>query len=217
MFRPPLAARTIRRRAAGTTRRRAARRCGFTLVEALAALTVVGICALPLLMGLSASIDTTTLSSEQTIAQGIAQQLLDEIAGQRYAGNEGGTTLGPTAWEQGGTARERFDDLDDYHGYSATPPCDAFGQPLGADDGVGGRRPTAMQLPDRFLNRWRQQVSVQYVTEANPLVVSVGGVATGLKAVTVTISYDDPTVGWRELARARRVFAAVPPPATAGS
>jgi prepilin-type N-terminal cleavage/methylation domain-containing protein len=189
------------------------RRHGFTLIEALVATTVLAMCGAAVLLGMSVSLQTTTASVEETLALGLAAQLMDEIAGARYhdsGGSPTGLPLGPTAAETAAAGRQLFDSIDDYHGYSSKPPVDIWGVPLGADDGASGPRHALLQLPSAHLARWRQSVSVSYVAIANPSVDLPSGVTSDYRAVQVAIYYDDPETGERELARLRRVFANVP-------
>ena len=189
------------------------RRHAFTLIEALMATTVLAMCGAAVLLGMSVSLQTTTASVEETLALGLAGQLMDEIAGTRYhdaGGSPTGLPLGPNAAETAAAGRQLFDAIDDYHGYTAKPPVDIWGVPLGADDGAGGPRHALLKLSSTHLARWRQSVTVSYVAIANPTVDLPSGVTSDYRAVQVAIFYDDPETGERELARLRRVFANVP-------
>src|SRR5438105_13124017 len=93
---------------------------GFSLIEALLALTITAMAGAVLLLSVDTSLDTTTQAVERTIADGIAQQLLDEILTKRYVGaGESAltTTLAPTTTEQVGGGTITFDDIDDYNGF----------------------------------------------------------------------------------------------------
>ena len=80
---------------------------------------------------------TTSESLEQTIASGMARQIVDEVLGARY--KEAGTSpyqypLTANSWELQGTGRERFDDTDDFNGFRAQPAEDLWGLELGQGD-----------------------------------------------------------------------------------
>lgn len=61
--------------------RRKPRLRGFTLIEATVALTITAVAASALLLGVTSSLHTTSDCLEQTIAAGMAQQVLDEVVG----------------------------------------------------------------------------------------------------------------------------------------
>ena len=106
---------------------------------------------------------------DQAIAQGIADQLADEIAGKRYVGRRRrpvSNALGPYAYETAGINRSRYDDIDDFNGYTAKPVCDDWGVMLGLDDGQGGQRQPNFQISPTFFN-WRLTVSVFYLNPNN--------------------------------------------------
>src|SRR5690348_9785981 len=104
---------------------------GFSLIEALIALSITSLAGAVLLLSVQSSLDTTIDAVDQTIADGIAQQTLDEILTKRYVGpteSATATTLGPSTSEllSGGTAY--FDDADDYNGYTAIPIKGWYGE-----------------------------------------------------------------------------------------
>ena len=61
------------------------RRAGFTLVEAVVSTAIVTMAGSALLLGVASAIDATDIVLEQALAEGMAQQLMDEIAGRQYA------------------------------------------------------------------------------------------------------------------------------------
>ncbi|NQT38753.1 MAG: type II secretion system protein [Planctomycetes bacterium] len=189
-------------------------RAAFTLIEALVAVSITAIAGTVLLLGTTSSLQATDDSLRRTIALGLAEQLLDEVLGARYM--EYGTSPYPTSLSPGGDeaatgTRELFDDVDDYNGVLAQPPEDPWGVPLGTEGTAGAQRHPNFQLPPEFFDRWRQEVSVYYVSEsdlATPLAV---GQTSDYRAVDVRIVRDDPQRGVQELARLRRVVSYVPP------
>ncbi len=192
-------------------------RSGFTLVEAMVSTSIMVISGSALLLGVSSALQTTTYSLDQTIALGMAEQLMDEIAGTRYAYpasefNQSPALFGPDSTESLGQGRERYDDLDDFHEFTAGPPQDLWGMPLGADDGEGDTRHPDFQIPMTYFQYWRQEVRVYYVDDNNPAVEVVAAPWSNLRAVEVNIYYDDPIQGSRPLANLRRIFAYVPEP-----
>lgn len=190
-------------------------RRGFTLAEALVAIAVAAIAASALLLGTYASLQNAQEAWKRTVAAGMAQQLMDEIVGNRYcavASNPYETNLGRSSWEAAGTGRERYNDIDDYNGIRTQPPTDLWGVRLGMDNGQGGVRHPACQAPTGLFDRWRQEVDVYYVSETNPTQRLGPGQVSNMRAVEVRIMENDPQRGWRQLARLRRIVAYVPPP-----
>lgn len=186
----------------------------FTLVEVTITIAIAAIAGSALLLGATASIQTTDEAMQRTIADGIARQLIDEILGNRYAApGTGGhdVTLGPSAWESSGSGRERYNDIDDYNAVRIAPPEDPYGIALGKDDGEGGLRHLNFQAPADFLENWRQEVDVYYVRESDLTTRLPLGQTTDYRVVEVRVYRNDPTGGDRELARLRRVIAYVPP------
>jgi len=186
---------------------------GFTLVEALAAITVTAIAGSVLLLGFSSAANATQDAVQETIAQGIADQLADEVVGGRYMAV--GTTpyqvsLGPSAWERSAGTRERFDDVDDFHGITAQPPEDPWGVALGIDDQSGGERHPAFRIAEGYLDRWREEIRVYYVDPTDLTTPLRPGLVSDYRAVEVAVFRDRPDGGSRELARVRRVVAYVP-------
>jgi len=193
--------------------RRRSERAAFTLLEAMFSLALTAIAGSALLLGTTASINATHDAVDQAAAQGLAQQLLDEIAGRRYCHDTNAyeSSLGPSAFEAAGTARERYNDIDDYHGHTSTPPKDCWGVRLGSDNGVGGTRYATLCAPSTAMAHWRQRVQVYYVDNAD-LTQRLSSGTSNYRAIEVEIFDDDPVRGSRPLASVRRVVACIPSP-----
>lgn len=193
--------------------RSTARRRAFTLVEALVSTAITAVASAAVLLGIANSIDATDANLQQTLAIGMAQQLMDEIAAQRYmeaGGDPYATTLGPDSGEFVGPGRSQFDDIDDYNGYRCQPPTDRFGIALGQDDGQGGVRSAGFQARGGYFSRWHQLVDVYYVDNANPSLALPAGSTSNYRAVRVMILVDDAVRGPLARAQLTRVFAYVP-------
>lgn len=191
---------------------RRSRRAGFTLIEAMVAISLASIAAAALLLGTSASLQATDDSLRRTIAQGMAQQLMDEVVGCRYVAVGAGpyqTVLCPSAAEAAADGRS-YDDIDDFNGFRGQPPTDHFGITLGADDGSGGLRDPAFQCRNGFFDNWRQEIDVYYVNPADPTTPLTAGQTSDYRVVEVRIIYVDPQRGDRELANIKQVVAYVP-------
>lgn len=186
---------------------------GFTLVEAMVALSITAIAATALLLGVESSLQTSSDALEQTIAAGMAQQLADEVLGARYAAPETGpyqSELCPSSWEAAGDGRERFNDTDDYNDFRAQPAEARWGVPLGRGDGLGGLRHPNFQIRPDYFAGWRQEIDVYYVSETDQSVRLPAGQASNYRAVEVHIIHQDTGGGERDLYRLRRVYAYVP-------
>jgi len=193
------------------------RRCqrGFSLAESLVAITLTSIAGGAILLGLAGAAQTTRDVMDRATATGIAAQLIDEALGGRYAAVGAGAYqvgLGPNTWETQGSGRERYDDVDDFHGVASQPPKDEYGVALGLGDDAGGQRHPSFRLPSSYFSQWREEVEVYYVSEANPTVRLTGSNTSNLRAVEVRIYRTDGNRGRELLDTVRRVVAYVPAP-----
>ncbi len=187
---------------------------GFTLVEALVSITIAAIAGSVLLLGVNSSLQATGESLQQTIADGLAEQLMDEVLGGRYVavGEDGyQTSFSASSYESSGSHRERYDDIDDYNGIRRLAPVDAWRIALGKDDGEGGVRHANFQVTNPILEDWRQEVDVYYVDESDLSTPLPFGQTSDYRIVEVRIVRVDPDRGNRQLAILRRVVAYVPP------
>lgn len=182
-----------------------ARRRGFTLVESLIAVSLTTLAGGALLTTIGSTVQISTDSTYTVIAQGIADQLMDEVASVKFPRTTGAITMG--------TGRSGFDDLDDYNGWNASPPQTRDGMTLGTERMTVGSlttaRPTNFQPDPRFVSRFRQQVSVEKIAEVSGGAWVVVTSATSLRRVTVTISYTDARNQTKVLAVQTRVFSDV--------
>ncbi len=190
------------------------RKRGFTLIEALVAICLAALAGSALLLGTTSSIYSTDDALRQTIANGMAQQLMDEAVGCRYmdlGGSPYQTTLGPDAAETVGGTRKLYDDTGDFNGFRSQPPTDLYGATLGTDDGQGGQRNAAFQCRAGFFQNWQQEIDVYYVSDTDLATPLPAGQTSDYRAVEVHIIYNDPASGSRELVQLRRIVAYVAP------
>ncbi len=144
---------------------------GFTLVEALVCISLTAVAGSVLLAGIGSSLNTTTEVLHETIAMGMAEQLMDEVLGCRHrdAAAALNDALGPESGEaaknvEGVDLRTGFDDIDDFDGFRSMPPTDRWGDVLGKGDGRDGdERPWVGQASSSLFDGWRQEVDVQRV------------------------------------------------------
>jgi hypothetical protein len=95
---------------------------------------------------------------------------MTEILQHSYEDPDGSPVFGPEAGETGGT-RAAYDDVDDYDGWTATPPQQRDGTAI--PKGAG----------------WTREVAVDWVQSNN---LTLGSMTdTGVKRITVTVKYND--------------------------
>lgn len=185
----------------------------FTLVEALLATSITAMVGAAVLLGIAGAIEATDAGLRQSLAVGMAQQLMDEISCQLYmeAGdNPRNPILQSEAGESAGPGRSQYDDLDDYNGLSIQPPQDRWGISLGADDGQGGQRHPNFKARPNFWNGYRQVVDVKYVSEGNLSTPLMAGLASDYRSVTVQVLVDDAVRGPQPAAQLKRIFTYAP-------
>lgn len=183
-------------------------RHGFTMVEAAVAIALTAVAGAAVLVGVTSSIDATSDVVHQTLADGMANQLVDEVVGTVYAAPGSGARqvgLGPNSWETAGAGRSRFNDIDDFNGILTQPPTDPSGIVLGNDDGLGGTRHANLVAPANFYSRWRQNVAVYYVSATNFSQRLTGSNTSDYRCVDVKIDYNDPVRGWQTVSQVRRI------------
>ncbi len=144
---------------------------GFTLLEALLSLVLVGMVVVAALSALGSALAIEQLVAERGHGLGICRQLMAEILRQPYADPDGGPlVLGPDASEVGDGSRALWDDVDDYDGWSASPPQDKDGT-------VAGNRAG-----------WTRIVAVVWVDPTDPS--QTVGSDQGAKWISVTVTRD---------------------------
>jgi prepilin-type N-terminal cleavage/methylation domain-containing protein len=145
----------------------AACRRGFSLAEVVVSTLLVGIVLVAAMNSLGATIRGRTSTGDAARAAQFAQQLMSEIIAKSYI--DGGILplMGPELGESTAN-RTAFDDVDDYHNWTASPLQDADGNVLPNSTG------------------WRHSVTVEYVNPANPANTTL--LDNGLKRITITIT-----------------------------
>lgn len=132
---------------------------------------VVGLMLVAALNTVGASRVTQTRNAEQSLGPMLAEDLMTEILSQAY--EEPVDTPGFGRESESGGDRADWDDVDDYDGWSASPPQ--------TKDGT--------DIPD--LDGWGRSVIVQWVT---PTMLNVVGANTDVKRIDVTVTHMDRVV-----------------------
>lgn len=143
-------------------------RRGITMAETIVSTLLVGMVLVGTIQVVGPTVRSGTVMADKVIASNLARELSDEIA-TKYFKSTVEDDLDFIGTESGGS-RRYFDDIDDYHGMSNTPP----------------------ELSDESklasLVGWTRTVKVSHADLNNPSVDS--GTYTGLKRVTVTVQKD---------------------------
>jgi type II secretory pathway pseudopilin PulG len=189
------------------------RRAGFSLIEALIALSITSMAGAVLLLSVQSSLESTIEAVQRTIADGVAQQTMDEITTKRFVGpseNPLTSVLGPLTSEILNDATALFDDADDYAGYIAQPIKGTFGEVLGTGDDNGNLRLQNFRVRSDYFQNWRVRVEVYFVDPNDHTVRSAS--PTNFRAVDVHVELMRSNGAAVPLSTRRRVFAYVPPP-----
>ena len=189
-------------------------RRGFSLVEALVALTITTLAGSVMLLAIESCLSSTTDAVDRMIADGLATQLLDEISVHRYMapGDSPLSISGPNATEAAGNGRERFNDMDDLKNFAAQPAEGIWGERLGIGNDSGGARNSNFCIPTTQFTNWRQRVEIYFVSPTNHSQRLTGSSTSYYRAVEVTIEFVKADGGVIPLAKRRRVYAYLPPP-----
>ncbi len=139
----------------------------MTLIEAVMSTLIVGVMLVAALSSVSSSARAGLGQRDRCRAPNLARQLLAEILQTAYAEPDDTPAFGPEGPESA-DARTVWDDVDDYHGWSACPPVHPDGSPVATADG------------------WTREVTVEYVRPDDP--ATPAGSDAGLKRITVTVT-----------------------------
>lgn len=176
------------------------------MAESLMAMTVAVISGTALLTSVGAAIQSSTETLNSSLALGLAEQFMDEVSATRFP-------VATNVALPSNSVRALFDDMDDFSGYSQSPPVDRNGYALGTE-GPGSLPPALrvvwMQPEPSFFTGFTQQVVVERLLP-NGTGWTVVTQHTNYRRVTVTITYTDPRGQTKTLAQLVRIFAYAPP------
>ncbi len=148
---------------------------GFTLVEAVLSLVIVSVMLVAVLSTVGASRLSQYRTSQYSRGQLLAEALMAEILPQDYLDPNDTPVFGTESGESTST-RADFDDVDDYHGWSSSPPVAKDGTELAG------------------LSGWQRSVTVQWVNPAD--ITQAQGSESNAKRVIVTVSCNNKQVGY---------------------
>ena len=148
-------------------KRPAYRTRAFTLVESVISLVIVGVMLVAALNTVGASRLSQYKTSTRAQGRLLAESLLAEIFTQPYADPNGAVLFGVEVGENDAT-RDAFDDVDDYHTWTSSPPTEKTGTQMSSWAG------------------WQRTVTVEWVDPADPALVQ--GTESLAKRITVKVS-----------------------------
>jgi len=159
------------------------RRNAFTMIEVVMATLLVGLLLVAAMNTLGAATRGQLTNGERGRASLLAGDLMAEILTQAYRDPEGGVGIGPDTGE-GTTTRADFDDVDDYDGWTRSPPEDANGAAL-----VSGSGLTRSVTVDCVSATNLTQV-VSFNAGAKRIIVTVQGGGATLATLTAVVTDD---------------------------
>lgn len=180
-------------------------RGGVTAIESLLAIAIVSIAGGAMLASLASAVRSSREIALMTVARGLADQLLEEVAASPVPTQAATTTpAGP---------RMNFTTIDHFNGWSASPPQDRYGRVLGTEgmalSGSSSVRQAEMHADMTLLSKFRRSIAIEKV-------LPIGGTWTTttseslFRRVTVRVEFADGE-RQRELAVASRIVAYVAP------
>jgi prepilin-type N-terminal cleavage/methylation domain-containing protein len=165
-----------------TNRRNNAARCGFTLIEAMIAMLIIGLTIAALVASTGAFSRTNAAGIDLSTAEFLIEEIRELTASLPVVDPQtGAATFGPEAGE---TSLAQCDDLDDFNGASYSPPIDI-------------NRAVLASFPN-----FTQQIQVRNVAVNNFSTV-VANHSTNFYRVTVTILMNGSAINSATWIRAR--------------
>ncbi len=156
------------------TTRKPRPRCGaFSLLEAVVSTLLIGLLLVAAMRTAGSSARASLANAHYAAAVLLAESLMSEVLALPYADPDESPVFGPEGAEETGD-RSALDDVDDFHGWSASPPQEPDGTPLAGYEG------------------WRRTVSVEFVNPQDLLQTSAED--KGIKRITVTVEHDGRTL-----------------------
>ncbi len=146
-----------------------ATRRGISMSETVISTMLIGFVLVSTLQIVGPIVQSTSVHADRLVAANLANELSEEIATKLFTnpGTPSGDSIGVDDSERA-AFRSDFNDVDDYHGWSSSPP---------------------KLSTDQFhinLSDWTRSVKVAHVLVNDPTTTS--GTYTGLKRVSVVVS-----------------------------
>lgn len=151
-------------------------RSAFTLVEAVMSMLIVSVMLVSAMRAAGSSGLVQYKSAERATGRLLASGLLNDIMPLAYR-DPGTTPVFGTESGESTTSKAAWNDVDDFNGWTESPPQDRDGNVMSD------------------LTGWSRSVTVDRVDAANPSQVSA--VPTGAKRITVTVRHNNLVVATR--------------------
>lgn len=155
----------------------ARRTAGFTIVEATMAVLVVSVLLVAAISAGDVAVSTQYRTGDRAVGRMLADGLMTDILSLAYQDPQYTTViLGPDVGETS-TSKTNYNDVDDYNGWSETPPQDRNG----------------VTIPG-FTN-WKRTVTVQWCSGTAP--TQTASSETNCKLITVRVYHNSVLVATR--------------------
>jgi type II secretory pathway pseudopilin PulG len=145
----------------------------MAMIEALVAMVIIGVMLAAAMRTVAASRVGQVWNSDRLKGHALAMDLMGEILDQAYVDPGALPLFGPEVSELL-AGRSVYNDVDDYNGWSESPPAQRDGTLI---PGLTG---------------WKRQVDVAWVTAADVTQTSL--VETGIKRIVITVAKNGKTV-----------------------
>lgn len=156
---------------ASHTKRSPARGRALSMIEVTVSMVLIGGILLSAMNMVGAAATTMLSMSDRATGNLLAEQLMSEILPQDYEDpDEAPGSFGTEGFEDATRDRLYYDDVDDYHGWRASPPETKDGSLLSRYSG------------------WERLVTVKWVEPAD--VRQIAQSASGAKLIQVTVTHD---------------------------
>ena len=148
-------------------------RRGFTLIESIISILVVGVMFVASMSVLSQSRLSRFIAADGLQGQHLAEALMSEILQQSYQEPVDAFSFNSLGLDvdEDPLSRAMWDDVDDYEGWTASPPQDKNDVVL------------------EGLNGWTRSVEVSFVKPSN-LSIQIVGANTGVKLIIVMVLHE---------------------------
>jgi type II secretory pathway pseudopilin PulG len=161
-------------------------------MEVTVSTLLVGIVTVGAMRSLGSSVKSGTETASKTQAVLMAEEMIIEILSQDYSEPDGIPVFGRDNGESADT-RATWDDVDDYHNWSASPPVDRSGDPIASDE-------------------WQRTVTIDHVA-ADDLQTSLGtDNDQGVKRITVRMLKNDEELVSLQCFQTRAWISMIPEP-----
>ena len=144
-------------------------RRGLSLVEVVISTLLVGVLLVGSMNMVASAFRSWQSDADRVDGHALANELMGEILQAFYEDQEEATTALGCEPSEPGSSRAAFDDVDDFDGWSSSPPAGRDGTPLTNSMG------------------WKRTVQVEWVDPSD--LGEVSAAETGVKRVTVTAEY----------------------------